>query len=110
MFPIPDIMSRRDLIRLGGLVAAGHALPFCPSGSANNRPGRRGARSCILVYLLGGPPHLDMWDLKPEAPAEIRGPFRPIATTLPGVRVCEHLPHTARQMHRLVQVRSVRHS
>jgi hypothetical protein len=58
----------------------------------------------------GGPSHIDLCDLQPDAPAEVRGPFRPIATSLPGVRVCEHLPHTARQMHRLAQVRSVRHA
>ena len=109
MFPFPDNMSRRDLIRLGGLVAAGHALPFCPATSANNRPGRRGARSCILVYLLGGPPQLDMWDLKPEAPAEIRGPFRLIATTLPGVHICEHMPRLARLTGKYAIIRSVSH-
>ena len=48
-------------------------------------------KSCIFVYLLGGPPHLDTFDLKPDAPAEIRGPFQPIATSVPGVSICEHL-------------------
>ena len=57
------------------------------------------AKSCILVYLLGGPPHLDMFDLKPEAPAEIRGPFGPIATSVPGLQICEHLPRLARLAH-----------
>jgi hypothetical protein len=58
----------------------------------------------------GGPSHIDLWDLKPDAPAEIRGPIGSIATSLPGVRVCENLPHTARQMHRLTQIRSVCHT
>jgi hypothetical protein len=53
------------------------------------------AKSCILVYLLGGPPHLDMWDMKPDAPAEIRGEFQPISSSLPGVQVCELLPKLA---------------
>jgi len=58
----------------------------------------------------GGPSHVDLWDLNPEAPAEVRGPFRPIATTVPGTRVCEHLPRVSRQMHHLTQLRGVRHS
>ena len=53
------------------------------------------AKRCILVYLLGGPPQIDMWDLKPEAPAEIRGPFKPIASAVPGMQFCEHLPRLA---------------
>jgi hypothetical protein len=57
----------------------------------------------------GGPSHIDLWDLRPHAPEEVRGPFRPIATTVPGIRVCEHLPLVARQMHHLAQVRSVCH-
>ncbi|MFO0945488.1 MAG: DUF1501 domain-containing protein [Planctomycetota bacterium] len=65
------------------------------------------AKRCILVYLLGGPPHLDMWDMKPNAPAEIRGPFRPIATNVPGMEFCEHLPGLARRANRLAVVRSV---
>jgi hypothetical protein len=61
------------------------------------------------VYLLGGPPHLDTWDLKPQAPAEVRGPFRPIQTVLPGLQICEHLPRMARLAHRYALVRSVSH-
>jgi hypothetical protein len=71
---------------------------------------RRGADACILVFLNGGPSHLDMWDMKPDAPAEIRGEFRPIATTVPGVQLCEHLPRLARQLHQCSLVRSVHHS
>jgi hypothetical protein len=68
------------------------------------------AESCIVVFLNGGPSHLDMWDMKPAAPAEVRGPFRPIATTVPGVQLSEHLPHLARHLHRCTLVRSVHHS
>jgi hypothetical protein len=68
------------------------------------------ADSCILVFLNGGPSHLDMWDMKPEAPKEIRGEFRPIATSLTGVQFSEHLPRLARWMHRCALVRSVHHS
>lgn len=65
------------------------------------------ARSTILFFLCGGASHMDMWDLKPEAPAEYRGPFQPIETTAPEVRLCEHLPHLARQAHHLALVNSV---
>ena len=101
---------RRDLLRLGGgLAVAGFATPWKAGAKAGveRREGR--ARTCILIHLLGGPPHLDMWDLKPEAPAEIRGPFRPIATNRPGLHVCEHLPRLARRADRFALLRSVSH-
>ena len=108
MFAPLGNVSRRDVLRLGGLLAAGYPFSVAGLASANARqPSRGGAKSCILVYLLGGPPHLDMWDLKPHAPAEIRGPFRPIPTTLPGVHVCEHLPRLARLASQYALVRSV---
>jgi hypothetical protein len=105
--------SRRDLLRAGGGLALASA--FAPQfvRAAATTPARGAssakARSCILIYLLGGPPHLDMFDLKPDAPAEIRGPFRPIATTVPGLKICEHLPRLARLAHRFALVRSVSH-
>ncbi len=73
--------------------------------------GRREARirSCILIFYYGGPSHLDTWDMKPKAPSEIRGEFRPIATSVPGIHVSEHMPRTARVVHHLAIVRSVHH-
>jgi hypothetical protein len=68
------------------------------------------ARSCIFIYLLGGPPHLDMFDLKPDAPAEVAGPFRPISTSVNGLHICEHLPRLAKLAHRYSLVRSVSHN
>src|SRR5579875_3623854 len=68
------------------------------------------ARSCILLYCWGGISHLDTWDPKPQAPAEVRGEFKPIATSVPGVRFGEHMPQLARQMKRLAVVRAVHHS
>src|SRR5205807_6858727 len=65
--------------------------------------------ACLLLYIDGGPSHIDVCDMKPLAPMEVRGEFRPIATSVPRVNVCEHLPLTAAQMHRLLQVRSVCH-
>lgn len=67
------------------------------------------AKSCILIYLLGGPPHLDMWDLKPEAPVEVRGPFKPIAARVPGLRICEHFPKLATIADQYSVLRAVSH-
>jgi hypothetical protein len=116
------ICERREFLRRGaGLAMAGFVLPtwLCGrSGTAKAADSIDGpargehagtAKSCILVYLLGGPPHLDMFDLKPNAPAEIRGPFRPIATKLPGLHVCEHLPRLAGIAQKVAIIRSVSH-
>jgi hypothetical protein len=67
------------------------------------------ARACIFLHLLGGPPHLDMFDLKPKAPAEIRGPFQPIPTRVPGLEICEHLPRLARVADKFALLRAVSH-
>src|SRR5688572_29019022 len=91
-------MSRRAFGASAAMaLLSGVALP-APAPRPQTGFGR--AKSCILVYLLGGPPHQDMWDLKPDAPAEVRGPFQPIATSVPGVRICEHLPQLSRQADR----------
>src|SRR5438046_9039583 len=105
-----ELVDRRDFLRVGGGLALASCLTptFAPAMSPTRPLGR--ARACILVYLLGGPPHLDMWDLKPQAPAEIRGPFRPIATRLPGVQICEHLPRLAGLADRYALIRSVSHN
>ena len=91
---------RREFLRLGGgLAVAGFSAAGLAAKDAtpSSRPAgaKAGARSCILVYLLGGPPHLDLWDLKPNAPAEIRGPYNPIATAVPGMRISELHPRLA---------------
>ena len=75
-----------------------------------NRKHAASADACIVIFLNGGPSHLDMWDPKPDAPAEIRGEFRPIPTSVPGVFFGEHLPKFARQMHRCTVIRSAHHS
>jgi hypothetical protein len=92
------------------LAVAGFLAPQTVLAGSGSGTGRPPARSCILVYLLGGPPQLDTWNLKPDAPAEIRGPFRPISTSLTGLTVCEHLPRLARLAHRYALVRSVSHN
>ena len=67
----------------------------------------RSHKAVINIYLPGGPPHQDMYDLKNDAPREIRGPFREIATKVPGIRICEHLPRMAAMMDKLVPIRSI---
>lgn len=96
--------ERRRLLQAG----AWGLLPGLQAAAAETEP-QRPARRCILIYLLGGPSHIDMWDLKPNAPREIRGPFQPIATSVPGTQFGEHLPLLARRANRLAVVRSLTH-
>jgi len=100
-------LTRRGLLEVGACSLLGLGLPCL---LAADRKRQATADHCILVFLNGGPSHLDMWDMKPDAPAEVRGPFKPIATSLTGVRLCEHLPRLATHMHRATLVRSVHHS
>src|SRR5262245_25424033 len=103
--------TRREVLQAGGAAALGLSLPDVLPSPGNAAPsssfGR--ARSCIVVFLFGGPSHIDLWDLKPDAPAEVRGEFKPIATNVYGVRVCEHLPRLARMADRYCLIRSVTH-
>ncbi|MCA9114716.1 MAG: DUF1501 domain-containing protein [Planctomycetaceae bacterium] len=107
--------SRRDALQLGlggALTAAlpgGGLLHAANAGSGNSQPGFGKAKSAIYIYLYGGPSHLDVWDLKPEAPAEVRGEFQPIDTNVPGIQICEHLPQLARRMDQLAIIRSLTH-
>lgn len=106
---------RRDFFRVGGgLAVSGYVLPEwmraaqAGEAAASKRGSSSGrAKSCILIYLLGGPSHLDMFDLKPNAPAEVRGPFQPIPTSIPGVEICEYLPRLAGMAEKYALVRSV---
>ena len=101
--------SRREFMRVGAVTAAGLSLPTLLASEARAATPRR-AKSCLLIFMEGGPSHIDIWDMKPDAPVEIRGEFSPIATKTPGVTVCEHLPMSAKVWHHLAQVRSVRHN
>jgi hypothetical protein len=92
---------------LGGFFNLPSLRALEQSGGAHARPGK--AKSVLLIYLQGGPATQDMFDLKPGAPSGIRSEFRPIATSAPGVHICEHLPRTARWMHRAALVRSTYH-
>jgi hypothetical protein len=96
--------SRRWFLQAG---VAGFAGLTLTGTSRAIPPNRSEPRAVILFWLSGGPSHLDTWDPKPDAPAEIRGPYRTIASRVPGVRVCEHLPLQARLMDRLTILRAV---
>jgi hypothetical protein len=100
--------SRREFLRAGGLTVGGLSLPQLLRAEGGSR-GKARAKSCLLIFMDGGPSHLETWDMKPEAPAEVRGEFKPISSSVPGTTVCELLPLTAREMHHFAQVRSVRH-
>src|SRR5687767_4518791 len=103
-------MHRRRLLQIGGLGACGLNLAelFQARAAAAGRP-EPAFRSCILLFYYGGPSHLETWDPKPDAPAEVRGEFKPIETSAPGIRIGEHLPLTARVMHRAAVIRSLHH-
>ena len=106
-------LSRRHLLQVGGLGLTGITLARLLETDAVAAPSRGirpRADACILIFLDGGPSHLDMWDMKPKQPAGIRGEFQPIATTLPGYVMSEHLPRLARQIHRATVIRSMHHS
>lgn len=100
------------MLEIGGLGLAGVSLPRLLRAEATASAAGLTPRadSCIIIFLNGGPSHLDMWDMKPQAPDGIRGEFQPIDTSLPGVQFSEHLPRLATQMHRATLIRSMHHS
>ena len=101
-----DGVSRRDFLQVGALGMGGLALPQLLEAQALAGTGKS-HKAVIMVYMVGAPPHQDMYDLKMDAPSEIRGPFQPIKTNVPGIEICEHLPRLARIMDKLVPLRSV---
>jgi len=107
-------VSRRRMLQVGSLGLAGMGLTLprllaneSATGASRIQPL---ADNCILLFLNGGPSHLDMWDMKPNAGEGIRGEFQPISTSLPGYQMCEHLPRMAKQMHLATVVRSMNHT
>jgi hypothetical protein len=108
--------SRRDLLQMGTGLGAVSALSTLKSASvaaasAVNASGVSSSiRSCIFVFYYGGPSHLDTYDMKPNAPDSVRGEFSSIATSVPGLQICEHMPHMARVMHKVALLRSMHHT
>ncbi len=106
MNPSRSELSRRDLLQFGGLGMLGITLPqlLQAETQSKSRP-----RSCIFIVQYGGASHLDSLDLKPEAPAEIRGPYNPIASAVPGMQMCELLPRLSRIADQFTLIRSMTH-
>ena len=104
-----DGASRREFMRVGGLSLFGSmSLPQLLRAAEVDRRGGP-AKSIIMFNLLGGPSHMDMFDMKPDAPAELRGEFKPISTSLPGLQICEHMPALSKWMHRSTLIRTYSH-
>jgi len=93
-----DLFGRRDFLRIGSLGLGALRLGAAPKKEL----------SCILLWQSGGSPHMDTFDMKPNAPKDIRGEFNEIASNVPGIRVCEHLPNTARIMDKVTVLRSMK--
>ena len=107
MFSLQDL-SRREWLRVGGLSAAGLSLASTiPQVSASPSPPHGKAKACIFVFLGGGPPQHETWDPKPDAPVGIRGEFKPISSSLPGLNVGELMPQTAKIAHKVCVLRAV---
>src|SRR6516162_3399766 len=108
-----DGLTRRETLKAGALSLLGGAFNLPSLLWAEEKRGPRArpgkAKSVILLYLLGGAPTQDMFDLKPDAPDKIRGEFKPIASNVPGMQICELMPRLARWMHKTALVRSVNH-
>ena len=106
-------LTRRELLCTTGLGAFGLSLSDLallragPAGTPAAEKRRR--NSCVFLFLFGGPSHIDLWDMKPAAPVEVRGEFKSIATNVPGIHVCEHLPRFAQTMNKLCLLRSMTH-
>jgi hypothetical protein len=114
---LPRGLSRREILRAGGLGLFGLTLSdllaaraSAATVGAGKSAGFGRAKSCILLFMWGAPAHQDTWDMKPDAPVEFRGQFKPIHTNVPGIQICQHFPELARRTDKLAIVRSMTHS
>ena len=107
------MIHRRDWLNVAGVSVLGLTVPELFRLRARTAAAAPAARhkgnSCVFLFLFGGPSHIDLWDMKPQAPAEIRGEFNPVATNVPGIEICEHLPRLAQTMDKLCLLRSMTH-
>jgi hypothetical protein len=103
-----DGHARRDFLKIGGLALGGYWLESLRA-ECSAAASKSAIRACIFIFYYGGPSHLDTYDMKPNAASNIRGEFNPISTSVPGLAICEHLPHMAKVMHRCALIRSMHH-
>src|SRR3954471_25074341 len=111
--PFDGRLTRRAMLKIGAILPLGLTLPSLLSANTATSPaaGKFGkAKRCLMLYMWGGPSHIDTFDMKPGAPTEIRGEFSPIRTRTPGLQICEHLPYLAKQTDKIGFIRSVTHS
>jgi len=105
-------IGRRDFVRVGALSTLGLTMADLLRARAEASPTQAEqpkAKACIVLWMSGGPSHMDTFDLKPDAPASHRGTFKPINTTVPGMRICEHLPKLAQQADKFSILRTMTH-
>jgi hypothetical protein len=103
-----DGISRRSFLKIGGFTFGAASLSLADILRAEAATGKRARHKAVInIFLDGGPPHQDMWDLKTDAPADIRGEFKPISTKVPGIEICEMFPKTAAMMDKFAVIRSV---
>ena len=104
-----DGLSRRDFLHAGVLAPLGLTLPLWAAHKAAGAVKDKDV-NCIMLFLVGGPSHIDTWDPKPKAPAEVRGPFQPISTRAPNIQITEIFPKLAQHMDKISLIRSVYHT
>jgi Protein of unknown function (DUF1501) len=106
-------LDRRELLHVGGLSLLGlnsiDLAQLRADSPSSSSASQHRDNSCVFIFLFGGPSHIDLWDMKPDAPVEVRGEFNPIATNVPGIQLCEHLPKLAGQMDKFALLRSMTH-
>ncbi len=105
-----SLLNRRDALRIGGMGMLGLTLPRLLRAAEASPNGIGTAKSVIFLFQFGGPSHLDTFDMKPDAPEQVRGPYQSIATSAPGIRICERLPEVAKVMDKVTLVRTVHHT
>src|SRR5437868_12154073 len=103
-------LTRRQMLQVSGLSMLGLGLPGAVRARESASQAHGSEKSCIFIVLGGGPTHVDLWDMKPGAPAEIRGPYKPIATAVPGVHINELQPRPAKLSQHYTLIRSMTHA